>query len=226
MKHVDKGAAPQSLEDWKALSTATGVPPKYSQLRNPEKAALHTALLDEQGHVCCYCGQSIEQSTSHIEHFRPQAARPDLALDYDNLLASCIREMKPGTPLHCGHAKGNGFDEALHLSPLESAIEGRFQYTLDGQIQPTDPADAAAVHMRHLLKLDIALLNESRADAIERVFTLDVLTTVTRAELEVLIGGYRRRDDQGRFEHLGHVLARFAEQRLADIPSPSQLSPE
>ena len=225
MKHIDKGAAPPTFEDWKALSTTNGIPPKYSQLRNPEKAALHTALLDEQGHVCCYCGQSIKLTTSHIEHFRPQVARPDLALDYDNLLASCIREMQPGTPLHCGHAKGNVFDEALHLSPLEPEIEGRFQYTLLGQIQPTDPTDAPAVHMRHVLQLDIALLNDSRVKAIEKVFTLDVLSTVTRAELEVLIDGFRRRDEQGRFEHLGHVLARFAEQRLADLPPPTHPLP-
>jgi uncharacterized protein (TIGR02646 family) len=107
-------------------------------LQNPEKRVLHQALLDEQGQLCCYCGRSITLADSHIEHFRPQEQREDLALDFENLLAACIRETEPGAPLHCGHAKGHDFDEGRHVSPLDPTCESRFGYLLTGAIVSKD----------------------------------------------------------------------------------------
>lgn len=221
MKHVCKGAAPQVFEDWTASATDNWTP-SYADLRGTEKALLHTALLAEQGHVCCYCGRRIELGDSHIEHFRPQQSRPDLALAYNNLLASCIRETQPGAPLHCGHAKGSEFVEALTVSPLDAACEGRYQYLLNGQIQPTDARDAQAAYMLSLLKLDIAFLNNRRAAVVNQVFDAAFLATVTDEELKILRSVYLSRDEHGRAESLGHVLARFAEQRLADTPLGEQ----
>lgn len=217
MKQVTKGTAPQAFEEWKALENADWQP-AYENLRNPEKHALHEALLAEQGWVCCYCGRTVELNDSHIEHFRPQERRTDLALDYRNLHASCLRETSPGLPLHCGHAKGSNFDEARHISPLEPDCEARFIYTLDGRILPADAADVRATYMIDLLKLDVASLRNRRRE-VGRVFDPAFLATATDDELRALRDVYRRRDGQGRLTGFGHVLARFAEQRLADAPA-------
>ena len=48
MKHVVKARPPQRFEAWKALSGDNWTP-TYAELRNPEKSALHEALLSEQG---------------------------------------------------------------------------------------------------------------------------------------------------------------------------------
>ena len=215
MKHVTKGVAPQEFEDWKSSANENWTP-SYADFRNPEKQDLHCALLAEQGFVCCYCGQRTSLANSHIEHFRPQESRLDLTLAFDNLLASCIRETKPSMPLHCGHAKGSEFDEALHVSPLEPGCEGRFQYTLDGHIEPTDVSDVKAGHMLRLLKLDIAFLKNRREAVVRQVFDAEFLVTATDDELKKLRSVYLGRDEGGRAESLGHVLARFAEQRLQD----------
>lgn len=219
MKHVVKGAAPQAFDDWKALATDNWTP-SYTDLQNPEKAVLHAALLVEQGHVCCYCGRRIALIDSHIEHFRPQEARPDLALDYENLLASCVRS--PCIPLHCGHAKSNTFDETSYIAPLEAGCEYRFEYTPEGKIKSTDPTDAPAEYMLSLLELGIKSLNNRRKNVITSVFSDDFLASATHTELQSLRDAYRRRDEQGRLDNLGHVLARYAEQLLADMPPDTQ----
>jgi uncharacterized protein (TIGR02646 family) len=219
MKCVAKRMSPQSFEDWKLLANSEWQP-RYSNLQTPQKQALHEALLSEQGWVCCYCGRPVGLRDSHIEHFHPQERHVDLALSYDNLHASCIRETAPGIPLHCGHAKGEHLDEALCISPLDPCCEERFVYALDGSIQTRTVVDSGARYMIDLLKLDIAFLRNRRGDAVRRVFDPTFLATTTTDELVALRDFYRRWDDQGRATGFGHVLARFAEQRLDDkIPS-------
>lgn len=215
MKHVTKGASSPVFESWKAL-TNTEWTATYDNLQNPEKRALHQTLMSEQGWVCCYCGRAIAQQDSHIEHFRPQERYVDLALSYENLHASCIRETEPGMPLHCGHAKDSDFDESLAISPLDPHCEARFLYTQEGYIIASDVADTQADYMVELLQLDIPFLRNRREEEVSRVFDPTFLATVTEGELRLLRDAYRRRDEQGRAQSFGHVLARFAEQRLLD----------
>jgi uncharacterized protein (TIGR02646 family) len=217
MKHVVKGPSPEGFEAWKASGNSSWQP-TYAVLQNPEKKLLHETLLKEQRWVCCYCGRGISLQDSHIEHFRPQESHPALALDFRNLFASCIRERNPGAPLHCGHAKGNTFDEANHIDPLDPACEQRFLYALDGAILPADDADAAARYMRDILKLDLPFLRNRRLDVLERVFDVEFLETASDAELQALIRAFRSADEQGQLESFGHVVARYAEQ-LQSVPT-------
>jgi uncharacterized protein (TIGR02646 family) len=214
MKRVVKGESPPEFEAWKSAASADWSP-SYASLRNPQKKALHEALLKEQGHVCCYCGRGIAREDSHIEHFRPQELRKDLALDYGNLFASCIRETRPGNPLHCGHAKGNAFDEGEHISPLDNSCERRFIYGQDGAIYAADPADQAARYMNELLRLDLAFLRNRRRAVLDAVFDADFLVTATSEELRQLADVYRAPDANGQLSDFSHVLCRFIEQVLA-----------
>lgn len=213
MRHFVKGPPQMEFESWKALAN-NDWQPTYDDLHNPEKRKLHQALLDEQGQVCCYCGRTISLKDSHIEHFRPQQLHKELALSFDNLLASCIRETEPGTPLHCGHAKGNEFDENLHISPLDPSCERRFIYTLTGSILPGDAADVKATYMRDLLQLDIDFLCNRRQEALTKVFDEDFIGSATDKELENLATVFRERNSDGYLESFGHALARYAEQLL------------
>jgi hypothetical protein len=136
-----------------------------------------------------------------------------LALDYQNLHASCLRETKPETPIHCGHRKGNWFDETLHISPLDERCELRFRYLQTGEIQPTVPEDLPAATMIEMLALDIAYLNNRRQDIIRRLFDEEFLMGVSDEDLERLITAIRETDipDQKAFDH---IIARYAEQLL------------
>ena len=212
MKRVLKGTEPASFTDWKSSANDEWAP-TYPTLQNPQKRELHEALLQEQGSLCCYCGREIEAATSHIEHFRPQEQFEALALDYENLLASCLRETRPGNPLHCGHRKGNWLEEALHISPMDEQCELRFRYLQNGEIQPTDSEDLPAAKMIEILALDIAYLNNRRRDTIRRLFDDEFIASVSNEDLEHLVSVIRAASvsDQKPFDH---IIARFAEQLL------------
>lgn len=216
MKHVIKGAAPAIFDAWKAMANEDWVP-TYAGLQNPEKLALQKSLLAEQGGVCCYCGREISEVDSHIEHFRPQTEHEDLALDYSNIFASCIRETSPGAPLHCGHAKGDECDEETLISPLEPDCEARFLYTLSGEISPRDPTDAQAKYMQELVKLDIPFLRNRREEVLKRTFDVDFLDSATELELQALRDAFLNRNGEGKLQSFAHVLARYTAQRLSDF---------
>ena len=216
MRNVTKDASPAIFEEWKAAGNPDWSP-CYGDLQRPEKPLLHEALLVEQGWTCCYCGREVTREDSHIEHFRPQEGYENLALSYENLHASCIRETAPGMPLHCGHAKGGQFDEAGQICPLDLGCEDRFMYTFVGDVTSADPDDAAAIYMIGLLQLDIPFLRNRREEALRLTYSPNFLSTVTADELRLLRDAFRQRDAHGRITNFGHVLARYAEQRLSEV---------
>lgn len=219
MKHVTKNTSPEDFEAWKAEANQEGRP-IYRDLRNPEKRNLLRALLAEQGSVCCYCGRSISLEDSHIEHFRPQDRYETLQLEYANLHASCVRWPEPSTPRHCGHAKGNGFDEDLHITPVDPECEQAVLYTLRGAIVPTAPEDRRAKYMIDLLALDSPILQHLRNEVLTRTLGPEFLATATQEEMTRLRDGFRRRDAAGNLPDFGHVIARYAEQSMVAIAPP------
>lgn len=212
MKRVVKGTEPASFTQWKASANEDWTP-TYPTLQNPQKRDLHNNLLEEQNFFCCYCGREIAVDSSHIEHFRPQEDYDALALEYENLHASCLRETKPGNPLHCGHHKSNWFDENLHISPTDENCEQRFRYLLSGVIQEAQATDLAATTMIEKLALDIAYLNQRRQAALRKVFDDQFLNDVSDRELQRIVDALRSAmpDKQIAFDH---VIARYAEQLL------------
>lgn len=56
---------------------------------NFDKKILRKFLLEEQGYICCYCGQRIDMNTTVIEHLLDKGTHRRLTYDYSNLLASC-----------------------------------------------------------------------------------------------------------------------------------------
>lgn len=218
MRFIAKGHAPSALGRWLAGANADWQP-TYKDLRDPEKRELHLSLLIEQNFRCCYCGGAINLENSHIEHFRPQALRSDLALSYENLHASCIRETSPTLPLHCGHAKGNRFDEGKCISPCEEGCVDRFAYTLTGEILPTRDGDEQACFMVDVLRLDEAFLRNRRGKALSSVFDPVFVSTMTVQDLAQLRDEFGRRESHSddSVDEFSHVLYRYAKRFLETI---------
>ena len=115
MKRIVKDEEPEQFADWKARDKMAHRP-RWNRAPQPVRQVVHESLLNEQGAICCYCERRVTMDDSHVEHFRPREIHNQL--DYTNLLCSCVREGVAGEPRHCGHAKGNWFDENLLVSPL------------------------------------------------------------------------------------------------------------
>jgi uncharacterized protein (TIGR02646 family) len=205
MKHIKKRQEPQKFTHWKQQINENWQP-DWNNFQAPEKTETHNALLIEQGYLCCYCGRRIDRQSSHIEHFKPRKNYPELALQYDNLLASC-----PGYPEensaslgskpiqeHCGQKKGAWYDHNLTVSPLIENCEDYFRYTRDGQILPTQAPSMqfAAQTTITQLALDCSSLERARARAIEVVEPPDGFTS---EEAQKLIQSYKQLSAQGKY---------------------------
>lgn len=212
MRGFSKGIEPGDFTRWKSLANNDWTP-EYSNLQNPEKQNLLKALLREQLYCCCYCGREIDESESHIEHFRPQSEYPHLELDYQNLHASCIRASDPDKPLHCGHTKESWFDENAYVSPLEPDCESKFRYLLHGKVEPGEPSDIAAENMISKLALNARYLVNRRNEVILGIFDKEFIEAATEVELRQIISSFET-PENGRLTPFSHIVSRFAQQLL------------
>lgn len=194
MKHILKQHEPEAFSNWKALANDDWQP-TYAMLSGETKRVVKTALMAEQGYICCYCERRLTEEDSHIEHFRPQSDPAVDPLDFGNLLCSCQNQNKKGEPRHCGNLKEDWFDRFLIVSPLDPECENRFAFIGNGEIKSLADHDLAASETIKKLGLDIAKLNALRAEAIEP-FLDDHLS---RHEMQAFVTGYLNRDESGQF---------------------------
>jgi len=193
MKHIEKQASPQFFEDWK-LANDVETPEKaklekWSILQNPEKKVLRTHLLKEQGYLCCYCNQLIEDAPNDtlplrakIEHLDPKDKEkyPEKKFTYENLLVACNggerdkpKKLEESEKLdesemlvlpvlqHCDTKKGNKEKTPIH--PLQHDCEEFFIYKKSGKIEGASEEANTTICK---LGLDIPKLNLLRKTAI------------------------------------------------------------
>jgi len=201
MKHIIKQREPQVFTDWKSMDSEDWQP-TYKNLSGEPKEAVKNALMDEQGYICCYCERRLTDEDSHIEHFRPQSDPAADALDYGNMLCSCMNNLQKGEPRRCGNLKENWFDERLLISPLDPSCEESFAYTGDGHVKPADSGDEAAAMTIKKLGLDIPKLNALRARAIEP-FLEDGLSI---EDLKRFVTGYLQRGINGMYSEFWTMI--------------------
>lgn len=98
-------------------------------------------LRDEFFFRCAYCLRrepwGPRKGEFHIDHVRPQASNPDLALTYDNLVYSCCS---------CNLGKS---DETIH-DPLTTLILENVSVRVDGRIETHTKEASNVVEALHL----------------------------------------------------------------------------
>jgi uncharacterized protein (TIGR02646 family) len=208
VKYILKTTEPEALAKFKAQANDDWQP-TYDELRGKDKQQLHHHLITEQGYLCCYCGERIVQSDSHIEHFQPQTDYTHLELDYFNLLASCQQKIQPKEPRHCGMGKSDWFDERLLVSPLIPNCGDFFEYTDIGEILPTRSAEKvpAAIETIEKLKLNIPKLQAGRAGVIDSFYDdPDFLSNLSDREIDKLVHYYSQTDNLGQYQPYCQVI--------------------
>lgn len=128
MKYFEKKESnePQSLKDTRDT--------KGADFNSCNKKDLREAVLDEQGFICAYCMQRIEQShkSTGIEHYDAQANNRQKTMDFTNMLGVCkVSEGKPKKIQHCDKSRGN---KLLTVNPMNQSCERLIKYRSSGTI--------------------------------------------------------------------------------------------
>ena len=163
MRRITKTTPPEEFLEY--LKTP-GV--SYEGLSGKLKEALRLRLLEDQGYICCYCGQRIHNDKhTKIEHIKCQKNYGELELCFSNMLASCdggdidrSNGVRPKHQLHCDAKKGN---QDIPISPLDD-ISCLFSFFDDGTIKGKGDQGKELVR---ILGLDAEFLNTQRKNAID-----------------------------------------------------------
>ena len=146
---IIKKSEPVLLTKYKTQPENSG----YDGLPQDTKNAVRQQLLGEQGYLCAYCMQRLENDPlkTKIEHWHCQENYRNEQLDYRNMLVVCKgNEGKPPENQHCDTKKGS---KELHYNPSEKThypvFEKHITYSGDGTIKSTKSA----------LKTDLEVLN-------------------------------------------------------------------
>lgn len=201
MKQIQKGEEPLDFINWKNSKKYEEVKHNSSKIRDiyhrfkktkSIKTIVKDSLMLEQGSICCYCERRLETDDSHIEHLIPRDIEPLKALDFENLLCSCQKDLESGEPRHCGNAKGKNL---LPITPLNSDCETRFIFAEDGQILPVQEDDQEAQITIDILQLNLPKLRALRREAIAVFLDPDL----DALELSTFISDYLSLDSEGKY---------------------------
>jgi uncharacterized protein (TIGR02646 family) len=206
MKYIEKQPEPDQFRQWKEGVSADWIPSWGALDDAPNvKKALKGQLLSEQGAICCYCGMSVNQNNSHIEHIKPRKNYPEEALNYNNLLASCLPDQEKRVKLHCGMHKKDWYVTSEFVSPLDSSCQERFGFGSNGAIMEKNQQDHSATITIQKLGLNCTQLIAHRKKAIEGSGLFD--DTLSEDDLERFADAIMRRDDEGHFIEFCFVIS-------------------
>lgn len=156
MKLINKNNEPASLIKHRAS--------KHASFDNLYKDDVRVSLLNEQGHICCYCMKRIPeaniQPSTKIEHFKCQDNYKDEELNYKNMLLACSgNQGSPEQLQTCDTYKGNK-DLSFNPSNKSRNIEKLIKYKANGEIYSTD--ETLNEELEKVLNLNIRTLKENR----------------------------------------------------------------
>lgn len=209
MKYIKKSSPPSELISYRNSAGAS-----YDDLvanHHDIYEITRLSLAEEQGYICCYCGQRITGfEGTQIEHVFPKgtAAYGTMQLDYEtNLIACCDggkyeRKIDPSIPvddLHCDTKKSNN---PIPVTPLNPLCEEKFLFNIDGDIFGVG-ADAEATI--EILNLKSPILKNMRKAAID--YYSQFPPTDWNEELEKL----KHKNSNNQFTEFCFVLKQYIE---------------
>ncbi len=137
----------------------------------PDKNLLRLSLLEEQGHICAYCMQRIENNAlkTKIEHWKTREdynTENDFegTLNYDNLLAVC--DGKTFDHLHCDSKRSEN-NPKLTVNPTNNRLIAQISYLRNGKIESQN--EAILKDFDEHLNLNLRLLQDNRKKALNDI---------------------------------------------------------
>lgn len=189
----------------------------FQNLPTATKNTIRTQLIEEQGYLCAYCMQRIENDgqKTKIEHWQCQDNYPEQQLDYSNILLVCMGNQgcdseeqycdtrKAKQELHCHPAK----TEHLHL--LKTLF-----YLGDGTIKSSDTV--LDNDLNEVLNLNYSRLKRNRYFVLKNL--MESLNRKegkrTAPEIQRLLDKWQQKDDTGKYREYCGVTIYYLEKKL------------
>jgi len=177
MRRIVKTHAPQELTQWREENRRSNH--SYQALKGTAAhQCLKQKLLDEQGKICAYTGRSIDETSSHIEHLKPQSQCAEWEdVEYRNVVACCPADGGDATLGYGAPAKGGWWDDAHFVSPLSADCERRFRFAWSGHVHPNPAAHHGTQETITVLALDNVALRQLRKSRIDGFFGFGARTS-------------------------------------------------
>lgn len=126
MRSIKKRTEPAS---WRKHRTTGG---SYEDYKETDDA--RSALLSEQGHLCCFCMRRITVRAMKIAHWVPQSADNKQTMDWDNVMGACPGgDGERGAIKHCDTHQGS---TPLTVNPVNETqqCERFIRYLANGEV--------------------------------------------------------------------------------------------
>jgi len=205
MIRIVKGREPLA---WSAQKATPG----FSTFeRIPELA---DALLREQGYICAYCMRRIpardpgSDTTTKIEHIISQEDRPDLQLDYRNMVICC-----PGMMDNEAHCDTRKMGNSVSFDLFTSALQDSMQYRLSsGEIVSDD--NAWDVEINQLLHLNHKRIKMNRKNALLGVIAAITKTGWSHATIAAQLKKWGNLNEEGKRESYCGIVIWYLQKKL------------
>ena len=172
MKHIVKNQTPEcrtAIRNFIRDKRSRGEKAHYDNFL--DRSLLRLSLLKEQGYICAYCMQRIENNPSKtkIEHWKTRQdynteGDNEGTLDYDNLLVVC--EGKTADFEHCDTIRGKK-NPKLTINPTDRRLIEQISFLRSGKIKSED--DAIDKDLNEHLNLNLQLLQDNRKKALNDI---------------------------------------------------------
>lgn len=204
MKLIIKSAEP---EEWRNYRKTEGAIYEAKQ-------CLRESLYKEQGGICAYCMQRLDDETeeslvgsNRIEHIKCRDKYPESQLDYQNMVLCC--NGRSNEHKHCDLSKEN---QEISFTPLDPLFITTLSYgSKNGEIKSshTDWDN----EMNHILNLNKNILRKNRHSALKGVITQlkkGWKVSQVRKELEK----WRNKESNGHYKPYCGIVISYLEKKI------------
>lgn len=212
MINIKKEKEPSSLTQYKQQLDASFDGANFTPVKND----IRNQLLEEQGYLCAYCMQRLENDCLKvkIEHWHCQDNYPEEQLEYKNMLAVCLGNQ--GNPIekqHCDTLKGNK-DLIYHPANPQHNIEDKIKYLGDGTIRSDDMT--LNKELDTVLNLNYFMLKQNRKEVLNSIFKALNCEKGTRTKIELrkILEKWLNKNQQGKFEEYCGVAIYYIKKKI------------
>lgn len=174
MRRIDKSEEPQSLRSFNKAKHE-----KWGEFSDKANRHVYNDCLqqciEDQAHLCGYTEVPLSKDNRHIDHYIRRDFAPDLTFCWNNMIAA-VKDSHFGADYKDKHVKRNDYNKSECcytdiLNPVKDEFAGRFRFSADGTIEPSDSQDIKAEKTIELFNLNEKSLKERRKVQMENVRT-------------------------------------------------------